>query len=141
MFCSFLLYLDFSFILDLFIKIKKNQNTKSCELFAVTYSFHKIPHSLLPSPFFLQVSQFILDDAIEKGNGSLCHIVCTQPRRISAISVSGMLSLSNRHSFIPYIDSLLTSSIRYYGAYLSGMNDSLNCFNLRSKTTPIAYIY
>lgn len=35
-----------------------------------------------------QVAQFILDDYIRKGNGSLCRIVCTQPRRISAVSVA-----------------------------------------------------
>nr|XP_023023039.1 LOW QUALITY PROTEIN: ATP-dependent RNA helicase DHX36-like [Leptinotarsa decemlineata] len=35
-----------------------------------------------------QVAQFILDDYIEKNKGSACKIVCTQPRRISAISVA-----------------------------------------------------
>ncbi|CAM4598477.1 unnamed protein product [Lepidochelys olivacea] len=35
-----------------------------------------------------QVTQFILDDCIERGKGSACRIVCTQPRRISAISVA-----------------------------------------------------
>ncbi|KFP28839.1 putative ATP-dependent RNA helicase DHX36, partial [Colius striatus] len=35
-----------------------------------------------------QVTQFILDDCIERGQGSTCRIVCTQPRRISAISVA-----------------------------------------------------
>ncbi|KAH8042220.1 hypothetical protein HPB51_021304 [Rhipicephalus microplus] len=35
-----------------------------------------------------QVPQFILDSYIEKGLGSLCKIICTQPRRISAISVA-----------------------------------------------------
>uniref|UniRef100_A0A8C0V8N9 ATP-dependent DNA/RNA helicase DHX36 n=1 Tax=Cyanistes caeruleus TaxID=156563 RepID=A0A8C0V8N9_CYACU len=35
-----------------------------------------------------QVTQFILDDHIERGLGSTCRIVCTQPRRISAISVT-----------------------------------------------------
>lgn len=35
-----------------------------------------------------QVAQFILDDYIKKGKGSLCRIVCTQPRRISAVSVA-----------------------------------------------------
>ncbi|XP_076061555.1 ATP-dependent RNA helicase Rhau [Oratosquilla oratoria] len=35
-----------------------------------------------------QVAQFIMDDAIASGNGSTCRIVCTQPRRISAISVA-----------------------------------------------------
>lgn len=35
-----------------------------------------------------QVPQFILDSYIEKGIGSQCRIICTQPRRISAISVA-----------------------------------------------------
>ncbi|XP_023379781.1 ATP-dependent RNA helicase DHX36 [Pteropus vampyrus] len=35
-----------------------------------------------------QVTQFILDNYIERGKGSVCRIVCTQPRRISAISVA-----------------------------------------------------
>ncbi|KAH7955807.1 hypothetical protein HPB52_003900 [Rhipicephalus sanguineus] len=43
-----------------------------------------------------QVPQFILDSYIEKGLGSLCKIICTQPRRISAISVSSLLHSSCR---------------------------------------------
>ncbi|CAL0330726.1 unnamed protein product [Lupinus luteus] len=35
-----------------------------------------------------QVPQFILDDMIESGCGGHCNIVCTQPRRIAAISVA-----------------------------------------------------
>ncbi|CAI9565361.1 unnamed protein product [Staurois parvus] len=35
-----------------------------------------------------QVTQFILDDLIMRGYGSTCHVICTQPRRISAISVA-----------------------------------------------------
>ncbi|KAM9318436.1 ATP-dependent DNA/RNA helicase DHX36 [Pholidichthys leucotaenia] len=35
-----------------------------------------------------QVTQFVLDDYINRGMGSLCRVVCTQPRRISAISVA-----------------------------------------------------
>ncbi|KAK3911803.1 ATP-dependent DNA/RNA helicase DHX36 [Frankliniella fusca] len=35
-----------------------------------------------------QVAQFILDDYILRGDGSLCRILCTQPRRISATSVA-----------------------------------------------------
>ncbi|ODM89700.1 ATP-dependent RNA helicase DHX36 [Orchesella cincta] len=35
-----------------------------------------------------QCCQLILDEMIQAGNGSLCNIVCTQPRRISAISVA-----------------------------------------------------
>lgn len=39
-----------------------------------------------------QVPQFILEDYIKKGKGSLCRIVCTQPRRISAISVASRVA-------------------------------------------------
>ncbi|XP_020527145.1 DExH-box ATP-dependent RNA helicase DExH7, chloroplastic isoform X1 [Amborella trichopoda] len=35
-----------------------------------------------------QVPQFILDDMIKTGVGGFCNIVCTQPRRIAAISVA-----------------------------------------------------
>ena len=35
-----------------------------------------------------QVPQILLDDAISKGKGSSCNVVCTQPRRIAAISVA-----------------------------------------------------
>ena len=35
-----------------------------------------------------QVPQILLEDAISKGNGSSCNIICTQPRRIAAISVA-----------------------------------------------------
>lgn len=48
-----------------------------------------------------QVTQFILDNCIERGKGSACRIVCTQPRRISAISVSN-LPLSKIPHFISH---------------------------------------
>ncbi|XP_057653078.1 ATP-dependent DNA/RNA helicase DHX36-like isoform X1 [Diorhabda carinulata] len=35
-----------------------------------------------------QVAQYILDDYISNTKGSLCRIICTQPRRISAVSVA-----------------------------------------------------
>ncbi|OWM86275.1 hypothetical protein CDL15_Pgr011099 [Punica granatum] len=35
-----------------------------------------------------QIPQYILESEIDSGNGALCNIICTQPRRISAISVS-----------------------------------------------------
>ncbi|XP_052212267.1 ATP-dependent DNA/RNA helicase DHX36-like [Dreissena polymorpha] len=35
-----------------------------------------------------QVPQFILDEFISQNRGAECHIICTQPRRISAISVA-----------------------------------------------------
>lgn len=34
------------------------------------------------------MAQLVLDDAIMSGRGSTCRIVCSQPRRISAISVA-----------------------------------------------------
>ncbi|KAH7671164.1 RNA helicase protein [Dioscorea alata] len=39
-----------------------------------------------------QVPQFILDDMIGSGQGGFCNIVCTQPRRIAAISVAERVS-------------------------------------------------
>jgi ATP-dependent RNA helicase DHX29 len=35
-----------------------------------------------------QVPQYILDDMILSGQGGFCNIICTQPRRIAAISVA-----------------------------------------------------
>jgi small subunit ribosomal protein S24e len=35
-----------------------------------------------------QIPQLILDDYIERGKGANCNIVCTQPRRLAAISVA-----------------------------------------------------
>ncbi|KAH0504983.1 ATP-dependent RNA helicase DHX36 [Microtus ochrogaster] len=45
-----------------------------------------------------QVTQFILDDCIERGKGSACRIVCTQPRRISAISVAERVAAERAES-------------------------------------------
>ena len=39
-----------------------------------------------------QVCQYLLDDWISSGRGSHCNIVCTQPRRISAVSVADRVS-------------------------------------------------
>jgi hypothetical protein len=36
----------------------------------------------------MQVPQFLLDAAIEAGGGGAASLVCTQPRRIAAISVA-----------------------------------------------------
>ena len=35
-----------------------------------------------------QIPQLILDDCIDRGEGSRCSVVCTQPRRLAAISVA-----------------------------------------------------
>ena len=39
-----------------------------------------------------QVPQFLLDDAIERGEGGKCNIVCTQPRRVAATSIAERVS-------------------------------------------------
>ncbi|XP_034024153.1 ATP-dependent DNA/RNA helicase DHX36 [Thalassophryne amazonica] len=45
-----------------------------------------------------QVPQFILDDYINRGMGSMCRVVCTQPRRISAISVAERVAAERAES-------------------------------------------
>lgn len=40
-----------------------------------------------------QVPQILLEDAISKGKGASCNIVCTQPRRIAAISVAKRVAM------------------------------------------------
>ncbi|RZC58134.1 hypothetical protein C5167_005440 [Papaver somniferum] len=35
-----------------------------------------------------QIPQYILESEIESGHGALCNVICTQPRRISAMAVS-----------------------------------------------------
>ena len=39
-----------------------------------------------------QIPQFILDSFIKEGRGGECFIICTQPRRISAMSVAERVS-------------------------------------------------
>ena len=39
-----------------------------------------------------QVPQYVLEDRIEKGNGSVTNILVTQPRRISALSVASRVA-------------------------------------------------
>ena len=39
-----------------------------------------------------QVPQYLLDDAIERGEGSSCRVVCTQPRRVAALTVAERVS-------------------------------------------------
>ena len=35
-----------------------------------------------------QLPQIILDDLVSRGEGAMANIICTQPRRISAIGVA-----------------------------------------------------
>jgi len=45
-------------------------------------------HTLLA----LQVPQYVLEDYIEMGKGAQCNIICTQPRRLSAIGLADRVS-------------------------------------------------
>ncbi|CAM6128719.1 unnamed protein product [Calypogeia fissa] len=39
-----------------------------------------------------QVPQYVLEDYIEKGKGAICNVICTQPRRLSAIGLADRVS-------------------------------------------------
>ena len=39
-----------------------------------------------------QLPQYILESEIESGRGAFCNIICTQPRRISAMAVAERVS-------------------------------------------------
>lgn len=62
-----------------------------------------------------QVTQFILDDYINRGLGSMCRVVCTQPRRISAISVCLLLCLLSLSAGL-YVAAVCI--LRIYGMWL-----------------------
>ncbi|KAM3367504.1 hypothetical protein ACQJBY_016223 [Aegilops geniculata] len=59
-----------------------------------------------------QVPQFILDDMIEFELGGNCNIVCTQPRRIAAISVAERVSDERCESSPGSKDSLVGYQVR-----------------------------
>lgn len=39
-----------------------------------------------------QIPQFVLEEAIQAGQGAACNCICTQPRRISAVGVSARVA-------------------------------------------------
>ncbi|KAK8047993.1 hypothetical protein PG996_016057 [Apiospora saccharicola] len=49
-----------------------------------------------------QVPQIILDDAIRRGEGADCNVICTQPRRIAATSVAARVALPRPHGSITF---------------------------------------
>ena len=49
-----------------------------------------------------QIPQIILDDWIKRGEGSKCNIICTQPRRIAAISVAKRVAKERGQNAGPY---------------------------------------
>lgn len=42
--------------------------------------------------------QFILDEYLENNQGAYCNIICTQPRKISAISVADRVAFERKES-------------------------------------------
>ena len=59
---------------------------------------------------FLQLCQYILDEAILAGDASLCNVICTQPRRISAISVSSGFDLvcaCTHHDIMDWLEQMM----------------------------------
>ncbi|CAA7028259.1 unnamed protein product [Microthlaspi erraticum] len=63
-----------------------------------------------------QVPQFILDDMIESGQGGYCNIICTQPRRIAAISVAQRVADERCESSPGSDDSLVGYQVRLESA-------------------------
>ena len=53
--------------------------------YTTPFNLHPTPYN--QPPILKQVPQFILDHLIAAGHGGDVNIVCTQPRRISAIGV------------------------------------------------------
>lgn len=45
-------------------------------------------HILTEANYAIQVPQYLLDEAIFAGRGGCTSVICTQPRRIAAISVA-----------------------------------------------------
>ena len=45
-----------------------------------------VQRALVYTVCVVQIPQFILEDAVDRDCGAQCQIICTQPRRISAIS-------------------------------------------------------
>jgi hypothetical protein len=62
-------------------------NNFLCDFVACLHMFTMV-HTLLA----LQVPQYVLEDYIEMGKGAQCNIICTQPRRLSAIGLADRVS-------------------------------------------------
>ncbi|KAL8528983.1 hypothetical protein ACS0TY_006448 [Phlomoides rotata] len=59
-----------------------------------------------------QVPQYILDNMIETGLGGYCNVVCTQPRRIAAVSVAERVADERCESYPGSKDSLVGYQVR-----------------------------
>ena len=58
-----------------------------------------------------QVPQYLLEDAISRGQGGSCNIICTQPRRISAVGLARRVSQAS-DSKLP-VDPCMRKSLPY----------------------------
>ncbi|KAI3445599.1 hypothetical protein Pfo_002264 [Paulownia fortunei] len=59
-----------------------------------------------------QVPQYILDNMIKEGSGGCCNIICTQPRRIAAVSVAERVADERCESSPGSNDSLVGYQVR-----------------------------
>lgn len=50
-----------------------------------------------------QVPQYVLEEAISAGKGGSCNIICTQPRRISAVGLARRVSDVIHPPFLPFL--------------------------------------
>ncbi|KAG6398660.1 hypothetical protein SASPL_140127 [Salvia splendens] len=88
-----------------------------------------------------QVPQFILDHMIEAGLGGQCNIICTQPRRIAAVSVAERVANERCESYPGSDDSLVGYQVRLDSA---SMFDKLCNFSymvdyLRNERTRLLF--
>ncbi|OWF52378.1 ATP-dependent RNA helicase Dhx29 [Mizuhopecten yessoensis] len=60
-----------------------------------------------------QIPQFILEQYVSSGEGHRCNIVCTEPRRISATSLSQRVSQEMGEGALGHRDSLVGYQIRF----------------------------
>lgn len=77
-----------------------------------------------------QVPQFLLDDAIQDGRGSVCSIVITQPRRVSAMGVAARVASERGES----LDKEVGESATVGYAIRGERRASRNCRLLFSTT-------
>jgi len=54
-----------------------------------------------------QLPQFVLESEIESGRGAFCNIICTQPRRISAMAVAERVSTERGESLGESVSSIV----------------------------------
>lgn len=62
-----------------------------------------------------QLPQYILESEIEGARGALCSIICTQPRRISAMSVAERVAAERGEKLGDSVISVSTFDLFIYG--------------------------